>query len=174
MRLHPDEAVLLVIDFQERLFSVMPEPREAAVRAIENLLFVADGLGMPVLATEQYAKGLGPTVERVRRSDPFEKMAFSAMREPGFEARLHRKQVVVVGMEAHICVAHTVADLRAAGRDVVVVADGCLSRREADKQLGLALCDKAGAWVAPVETVLLGLLGTAAHPLFRDVSKRIK
>lgn len=174
MRLDPATTQVLVVDFQERLFSVMPDHREEAVKAVENLLFVADGLGLPVVATEQYPKGLGPTLERVRRPVTFEKMAFSALRESGFEGHVARDQVVVVGMETHICVAHTVADLKARGKDVVVVPEGCLSRRDADKARGLALCEQAGAWIAPIETVMFGLLGTAAHPLFREVSKRIK
>jgi nicotinamidase-related amidase len=163
---------VLLIDFQERLFQAMPEHRDRAASAAATLLWLADGLGVPVTATEQYPKGLGPTVEGLRRPSALQKMAFSAARAEGFPPLAGT--AVICGMEAHICVAHTVADLRAAGRDVVVVADACLSRKDADRDAAYAWMRGLGAAVLPVETVLFGWLGTAEHPLFREVSKRIR
>ncbi len=177
MRIERARLQVLVIDFQERLFAAMPEAsRTLALRSAENLVFLAEELGVPVTITEQYPRGLGPTVPSLRsdRRVPFEKTAFSALQEPGFEPSLVGSQVLVLGMETHVCVALTVADLRARGIEVGVVADGCVSRRAEDRQLGLDLAREAGAAVLPVETVLFSLLERAGTPLFKEISRRIR
>lgn len=177
MRIERARLQVLVIDFQERLFAAMPEgTRGAALRSVENLVFLSEELGIPVTVTEQYPKGLGPTVPSLAAASrvPFVKTAFSALQEPGFDAHLVGSQVLVAGMETHVCVALTVADLRARGFEVGVVADGCLSRRAEDRELGLALARGAGASVLPVETVLFGLLERAGSPLFKEISRRIR
>lgn len=177
MRIERARLQVLVIDFQERLYGAMPEgDREAALRAVENLVFLADELGVPVTLTEQYPRGLGPTVPTLQNPGrpAFEKTAFSALQEPGFTDRGVGGQVLVVGMETHVCVALTVQDLRAQGVEVGVVADGCLSRRPADRSLGLELARAAGAAVLPVETVLFALLERAGSPLFKEISRRIR
>jgi nicotinamidase-related amidase len=177
MRVDRDRVQVLVVDFQERLFAAMPEGvRDGVLRNVENLLFVCRELEVPIVVTEQYPKGLGATVPSLRdpRETPFEKTAFSAMREPGFAPRVVRPQVLVVGMETHVCVALTVQDLRIHAFEVGVVGDGCLSRREEDRACGLELCRQAGAAVLPVETALFALLERAGSPLFKEVSRRIR
>lgn len=176
MSIDPSSSQLLVVDFQERLFAAMPEAtRASASKAGDNLIFTARELGVPVTFTEQYPQGLGPTLPEFGASDPFVKLAFAATDEPGFDARLPaRRHVVVFGMETHICVAHTVAGLRARGLAVTVVYDACVSRRAADADAGLAWMRADGALILPSETVLFGWLGRAEGPLFKAVSRRIR
>jgi nicotinamidase-related amidase len=172
---NPLHTELLVIDVQERLCSAMAEgdgdgERSSVLRAIDNLLYVAGALAMPVTLTEQYPRGLGPTVAEVLAALPehttrFEKLAFSALRESGFPART-RSNVLLVGMEA--------LDLLEQGVGVTVVADGCMSRRPADRQRGLELCRAAGARIVSSETALFGLIERAGTPLFKAISWRIR
>lgn len=179
----PSRTELLIIDVQERLLSAMPEgPEEGqqggALRVIDNLLYVAGALGLPVTITEQYPRGLGPTAASVVAALPpdaarFEKLAFSALQEPGFPAR-SRPEVCLVGMETHICVALTALDLLRAGVGVTIVADGCLSRRAEDRARGLALCAQAGARVVSSETWMFGLIPRAGTPIFKEISRRIR
>lgn len=179
----PARAALLVIDFQEKLFAAMPPGdddggRDRALRSVGNLLFAAGELAIPVLLTEQYPRGIGPTMPAITAALPrsvfrFEKLAFSALREPGFPD-LHRPEVIIVGMEAHICVALTAIDLLARGTVVYIVADGCVSRTLPDRARGLALAEAAGAKIVSSETVLFGLIGRAGTPLFKEISRRIR
>jgi len=179
----PNRAALLVVDFQEKLFGAMPAgdgdgERDRALRVVENLLYVAGELAVPALLTEQYPRGLGPSLPSIVASLPrgafrFEKTAFSAVREPGFPD-LHRPEFILVGMEAHICVALTAIDLLARGATVYVVADGCVSRTQADRARGLALAQGAGARIVSSETVMFGMSERAGTPLFKEISRRIR
>lgn len=172
----PAQHQLLVIDFQERLFGAMPEAqRERALKATDNLLYLARALEMPVCFTEQYPQGLGPTLPSLAATEPFVKTAFAATDEEGFFPRLaDRRVVILAGMETHICVAHTANGLLAAGYEVIVAADACVSRRDPDWHHGLVWAKDAGATVLPSETILFGLLGRASGPLFKEVSRRIR
>lgn len=169
-----EQCQLLLIDWQQRLFEAMPEEvRAQSLKAAENLAFLADSMGIPVLRTEQYPKGLGPTLPSLA-GPCVEKMSFSAMGEPAFIENLSRPHLVVSGMETHICVALTVLDLRERGMHVTVVADACLSRRKSDWKRGLELCRSAGATVISSETFLFGTIGKAGTPLFKEISRRIR
>lgn len=175
MRLPAAQSQLVVIDFQERLFAAMPEDhRQHARKAAENLVWLAGELGMPVLVTEQYPQGLGHTLSSIAAGPALEKLTFSAMGEPGSATRIERPQLIVCGMETHICVALTVRDLRQQGVSVVVVPDACLSRRTADWRHGLDWMRQMGAEVVPHETVMFGLLGRAGTPAFKEASRRIR
>lgn len=180
MRPVVSSAQLVVIDFQEKLFGVMhAESRERTLKNAENLLFLADAMEVPVVVTEQYPQGLGPTVPSLRRSGTIDKMTFSAMGESRFLDHLRpitdaRPDLLVFGMETHICVALTVLDLRAKGYNVGVIADACLSRRPEDWQRGLALMERAGASIFSTETILFSLLEKAGTPLFKEISRRIR
>ncbi|HND28901.1 MAG TPA: isochorismatase family protein [Myxococcota bacterium] len=170
-----EQMQLLLIDWQERLFPAMEERRrEAALRAAENLLFLADSLQMPVLVSEQYPRGLGHTLPTLARPDAVEKLTFSAMGTPAFAERVSRPTLLVCGMETHICVTLTVQALRERGLEVVVVADACLSRREEDHQRGLEFMRSLGAHILSSETVLFGTIGQAGTPLFKEISRRIR
>ncbi|MSQ03189.1 MAG: isochorismatase family protein [Myxococcales bacterium] len=176
MSIDPGSSQLLVVDYQERLFAAMPDAaRISAYKAADNLVFTARALDIPVTFTEQYPQGLGATLPELGAVDPFVKLAFAATDEPGFDGRLTPgRQVVVFGMETHICVAHTVAGLRARGFAVIVVYDACLSRRAADADAGLSWMRAEGALILPSETVLFGWLGRGEGPLFKAVSRRIR
>lgn len=177
-RLHQDSSLLLLVDFQERLFAAMPPAfREAHLKHAEDLRFLAGELGIPVLVTEQYPKGLGPTLPSLQVDAPFEKMAMSAMAEPGFPERvegLGASQVIVAGMETHVCVCQTVRDLMRARYRTWVVADACLSRRKLDWKLSLQHMAGEGAMVVTTEMLLFGFLERAGSPLFKEMTRRLR
>lgn len=177
-RLDPSQTALLLIDWQERLFGVMPEPhRDGGARRAGNLRWLAGELDMPVLVSEQYPRGLGPTLPSLEVTDAIEKSCFSALGCAPFMDALKatgRTRVLLSGMETHICVAQTCADLLDAGYAVDVVADACLSRSKLDWRLGLQRMRTDGARLLTTEAVMFELIGAAGTPLFKAVSKRIK
>jgi nicotinamidase-related amidase len=173
-------AVLLVVDIQERLAAVMAE-RERVVANAGHLIAAAQLLGVPVVHTEQYSKGLGPTVPELRAVlDPapaIEKLTFDCCGEPSFAPALEgtgRATVIACGMEAHICVLQTVLGLLAAGKTVHVAADAVCSRNPENARTALALLRDAGAVVTCTETVLFQLLGRAGTPEFKAIQARIR
>jgi nicotinamidase-related amidase len=174
--------LLLVVDVQERLFAVMdPEHREEVVKNIKILAATAQRLGLPLLLSEQYPKGLGRTlpelVETLGPVEPIEKVAFSCCGAEGFRDRLRAtgvQQVVLAGIEAHVCVLLTALDLLGAGYGVHVVADAVCSRTRENWQIGLDQLRQAGAVVTSTETVLFQLLRTADSDEFRTLQKLIK
>ena len=171
-------ACLLAIDWQERLFVAMPEKlRDSALRQAENLLWMARTLQMPLWVTEQYPKGLGPSLPQLEVTQAFAKTTFSAWADPDFRAAFTqgaRHQVMVTGMETHICVAQSVRDLLAAGHEVWVVADACLSRHRLGWQLGLERMRGDGAKIVTAEAAMFELLGEAGGPVFKELSRRIR
>lgn len=178
LRMNPKDSVLLIVDVQERLAVVMEE-RETVSKNINVLLEMARTFGMEVLVTEQYPKGLGKTVGEIRLepSDHVEeKVMFSALTE-GVQSKLKelkKKNVLVVGMETHICVFQTVRDLMEAGYYVTVPQDAVCSRTKENKQNGLYLMNTAGALISNTETVLYDMLKEAGTSEFKALSKLIK
>lgn len=181
-RLQRDTALLLVIDVQERLLAAMQsEPAREMVRQIGILLDGARALGVPVVATEQYPKGLGPTIpeiaERLGDSPRIEKVEFSVCASvPAREAVVQsgRKQVILCGMEAHVCVYQTACDLLREGFSVYIPRDAVLSRRESNREVGLSLAEKAGALVTSTETVLFEMVGSAKDSAFKEISRLVR
>ncbi len=183
-RLDPKASVLVVVDVQERLASVMPPSEiERLQRAATILLTAAPLLGVSVLRTEQYPKGLGPTLPALQAlldqagARSFEKTAFSACDAGGFLGALEAtgaRAAVVVGMEAHICVYQTVRDLVQRGLEVHVPIDGVVSRREDHRDVGLALCERAGAVRTTAETVAFDWLGGSGTEAFKAISRVVK
>jgi nicotinamidase-related amidase len=183
-RLVPSKSLVAVIDVQERLAAAMPKERMTELaRNIEVLLAAAKLLGAPVVATEQYPKGLGPTIEplgghlRDIGAPPIEKTAFSAAEVPAFNDRLTEAApgaVILVGMEAHVCVYQTVRDLVARGVEVHVPVDAVVSRHEDDRTTGVALCERAGAIPTTTETIVFDWLGRAGTDAFRAISKLVR
>jgi len=183
-RLVPAQTLVLVIDVQEGLATAMAPARMADLaRSVPLLLTAAKLLGAPVLATEQYPKGLKPTILPVLEKlddlgvTRFEKTVFSAAEVPELQRRLEQlapRAVVVVGMETHVCVYQTVRDLRAKGLEVLVPVDAVASRRDEDRAVGLALCERAGAITTSVETVVFDWLGRAGTDAFRSISKLLR
>lgn len=174
LRLHKEETSLLMIDVQERLLPSI-DRHEEVVRNGVRLLKTAELLSLPVLYTEQYPKGIGPTEASLLAALPkgarrFEKLHFSCLEEPGFlddfEATM-RPVTVVFGTETHICVLSTVEDLLDRGRKIVIAADASGSRTSDNQNLALATARSCGALVLPTETVVYQLLGRSGTPDFK-------
>lgn len=183
-RLDPRTTLVLVVDVQAKLAAAMPEASLATlVKSTGILLEVAKELGVPVLATEQYPKGLGPTIPAVAErlaalgSDALPKLTFDACSDLAIAraiAGVAPRAVVVVGMEAHVCVFQTARELVKRGHVTHVVADAVASRHEDNRRLGLALAERAGAIVTTTETVAFDLLGRAGTDAFKAISKLIR
>jgi nicotinamidase-related amidase len=178
----PDHCVVLAVDLQERLAAAMePEAMEAVARKASIVLEAARLMGVPVVATEQYPRGLGPTLTPVREAlgdlRPIEKTAFSCHRVAAVRDALAAhgpRTVVVLGMETHVCVWQTVRDLLRQGLPVAVLTDAVLSRAAADRRVGLRLAKQAGATLLSSETLLFDWLGDAASEHFKAVSRLVK
>jgi nicotinamidase-related amidase len=183
-RLDPKNTAIVVVDIQERLADAMPSEQLARVRRATRILVEAARLlGAPVLATEQYPKGLGPTLHELNdalgtaNAQRFEKTEFSALDANGFGAAFdatNARAAVVVGMETHVCVYQTVRDLTAKGIEVHVPIDGVASRADDHRQTGLDLCEKAGAIRTTAETVVFDWLRQASGDAFKSLSKLIR
>lgn len=183
-RLKPETTSLIVVDVQERLARVMPQPQlHELVRAARILIEAGRQLGASVLSTEQYPQGLGPTLPEVARllesagARRFEKTEFSACDADGFLQALHAsgtRAAVVVGMESHICVYQTVRDLVERGVETYVPIDGVASRRDDYREAGLQLCERAGATRSASESVVFDWLRGAGAAQFKEISKLVK
>ncbi|MBI4830054.1 MAG: hydrolase, partial [Candidatus Lindowbacteria bacterium] len=145
-----ENVLLLVVDYQQKLLAAFKEPESLAQTCIKLIKF-AKILGLPIIWTEQYPKGLGPTVDEVRNElshmAPIEKLTFSCFGEPRFVQSLSgnsSSQLLVCGIETHICVEQTVLDGIAAGYQMHVVADACASRKIQDHDIGLRKMEQAG------------------------------
>ena len=169
---------LVIVDWQERLFAAMPEDiRGQYLKNVANLKWFCTQLGIPIICSEQYPKGLGATVSLLQPVEAVEKISFSALNEPQFVAsleKLGRRHILLAGMETHICVAQTAHDLVAKDYPVWVVADGCLSRKKLDWKIALQRMVVDGARITTSEAIMFEILGDANHGLFKALSKRIK
>jgi len=175
-KLDPERAALVVIDVQEAFRKAVPVFDDVA-RATATLARGAQVVGIPVLATEQYPKGLGRTVPEVAESlpegaQPIEKVCFSAAEADGFDL-MGADQALVCGIETHVCVNQTVLDLLALGIDVHVAEDAVGSRSKQNWQLGLHKVERAGAILTSVETALFELVRRAGTDEFKRVQKLI-
>jgi nicotinamidase-related amidase len=174
--------VLVVVDVQERLFNAMDaERRDDMVANVKILVSAAQRLGVPVLVTEQYPKGLGRTLPEVRAllgdTPALEKTAFSCAGADGFVEQLRglgADQVLLAGIEAHVCVLLTALDLLERGLRVAIVADAVCSRRPASLTTGLEEARQAGAVITSTETVVFRWLGRADNEAFRELSKLLR
>lgn len=179
MLLDAGDAVLFIVDIQARLAPAMADPEGTIARA-GILLAAADRLEIPVAVSEQYPQGLGATDERLplpARARVFAKTAFSAARDPAILAHLEglgRRQVVLCGMETHVCVLQTALDLVARGFRPAVVADAVASRSLERKERGLARMAAAGVAVVDSEMVVFEWLEAAGTPAFRELSRLIR
>jgi nicotinamidase-related amidase len=177
-RLRADSSVLVVIDVQDKLLAKVPTAAEL-VRNTAFLLDVAACLGVPVRATEQYPKGLGPTTAELARRLPAEvpaKTAFSCCGAANFldDLRsLRRPAVVLAGMETHVCVMQTALDLLEAGWHVFLPADALAARSARDHELALRRLEQAGAVPTTAEAVAFEWVNDASHPLFKEVSRLV-
>jgi len=183
-RLVPHSSLLLVVDVQERLACSMPKDSlERLVKSARLLLEAAAVLGVPVITSEQYPKGLGPTLQPIaellsaRGVSPREKLDFDASSDPRISteiASVAPRSVIIVGMEAHVCVYQTARELVRRGYLVHVVADAVSSRTEENRRAGLSLCERTGAVVTVAEAVAFDWLERAGTPAFRAISKLVR
>jgi nicotinamidase-related amidase len=174
----PAETVLLVIDVQERLWPYI-HGRDAILPRIDLLVQAAGILGIRTIATEQYTKGLGPTIEPIagRLPDRIEKLAFSAAREPRVLAELEKpgvRKVLLAGIETHVCVQQTALDLLAAGFQVYLPVDAVGSRSPLDKETALTRLSSSGVTLTTAESAVFEWTEISGTPVFKRISELIK
>lgn len=174
-----EDAVLMVIDIQERLAPALPDSPET-IKNTNTLLATSGKLDIPIIVTEQYPKGLGKTVSEINFNPEevsvFEKITFSGCTDEVLAAlgQIGRKKIIITGMETHVCVFQTVRDLLDHGYEVYVVEDAVCSRSKQNYLNGLALMSAMGAVVTNTETVFFDLMKRGGTPLFKELSKLIK
>jgi nicotinamidase-related amidase len=180
-KLDAEKAVLVVIDVQERLVPAMPADIYLSLRnTVAMLVEVAGLLGLPVVTTEQYPKGIGHTVPELAAAcneTVIEKVSFGCCGEATFLEALKstgRTQVLITGMEAHVCVYQTVLGLLEDGYYVHLIRDAICSRNKTDYLAGVANAGQAGAVVTTAETVMFQMLQESTHEQFRAVSRLVK
>lgn len=176
-----DACQLVVIDMQAKLSTAMPaEAMAAVIKQTEVMLQAAQLLSMTILITEQYPQGLGHTLPELvglaNDATVIEKTAFSACAEPKFNAKLSRdkSQVLLLGMEAHICVLQTALDLMAHHKQVFVLEDAIISRTPANKANAIARMREAGCIITNTESVVFECIGNAQHDAFKAIAKLIR
>lgn len=178
--LNKESSALLIIDLQER---ILPVIRNIDV-VVENTIKLIKGfkiLQLPIYFTEQYPKGLGPTSQKIldelEGHMAIQKMSFSCSGAGEFFDELHKKelsQIIVCGVESHVCVQQTVLDLIADSFQVNLVADAVSSRKETDYSIALERMRKIGAEVTTTESVLFELLEVCGTNEFKEISKTVK
>lgn len=175
-----DESVLIFIDVQGRLHDIMHE-KEMLDANLERMLRCALLLDIPILVTEQIPEKLGPTKEPfqslINNASTIAKTAFSCCGDNMFINALHslgRRQAILIGIEAHVCVYQTAIDLIEKGIEVFVAADAVSSRLKENKLLAVQAMRDAGARILPTETILFALLRDAADPRFKELLKLVK
>lgn len=178
--LDKNNTALVIIDIQERLAAVM-KMKDAVVSNCLHLIELAKMLDIPIVLTEQYPKGIGQTVEPIRKAlpeyRPIEKLTFSCCDEPSFPyaiRKLNKKTLVVTGMETHICILQTSIGLLREGFNVHLVKDAVCSRTKENWKVACEFMRDAGAVITCTETVLFQLLQIAGTEEFKAISKRIK
>jgi nicotinamidase-related amidase len=180
MRILKEEAAGVVIDIQERL---LPHIQDNDI-ILRNCLKLIEGLrilSVPVLVTQQYTRGLGPSVPPIIKMFPefshIEKISFSCCEEPVFEkeiALLGKTDIILCGIETHVCVLQTCLDLLAHGKRPVVVEDCVSSRKQNDKIIAIERMRQEGASITTVESLLFELMRTAGNDMFKGISTIVK
>lgn len=180
MLIRASDSALIIIDMQERLVPAMQAPART-LRNAKLLLQAARACDVPALLTEQYPKGLGPTVTDIAEvagdAKVIEKLHFSCIEDEDFKCcftALNRKQVVLAGMEAHICVVQTAASLAEQDYEVFVVSDATASRTIESEQACLTRLNASGVNVVTTEMVIFEWLGKAGTPAFKTLLPLIK
>ena len=176
----PSKSLLLIIDVQGNLAYRMYE-KESLFKNLQALIQAARILEIPILLTEQAPEKIGVTIPEISQSlqgiTPIKKTSFSCWLSENFKKQLksfRRRQIIVAGIETHVCVYQTVHDLLEAKYDIQVVADAVSSRTLENKSLALDRIKSLGAMTTSTEMVICELLRTSAHPKFKDVLKLIK
>lgn len=180
MRITRHHAIAIVVDIQERLFPHIHQHDELAQRC-EMLIRGLRILDVPLVVTQQYTKGLGPTIPSIAEAlgsyQPHEKLTFSVVGNPDVEAQIlgsHGHHVIVFGIETHVCVLQSVLDIVAQGRQAIVVEDCVSSRRANDKHVAIERMRSAGAVITTAESLLFELLEEAGSDTFKRISALVK
>lgn len=180
MLLGVEKSMLLIVDIQERLAPAMTGS-DAMIARAGTLMRAAGMMDLPVLVSEQYPKGLGPTVPEIAGLAPEgairDKLHFSCADDPDLRAAIQeagREQVVLAGIEAHVCVLQTALGLQALGLEVAVAADAVASRNDADMERALARMAANGVEIVTAEMVIFEWLHTAGDPNFKQVSALVR
>ena len=176
-----DKSVLVLIDIQQRLIAAMPKDiSNQLIRQTKILLQAADSLHIPVMITEQYPKGLGHSEPELltitAENSVIEKTCFSCANVDEFMVRLHtsnRRQIILTGMESHICVLQTALQLQSQGFQVFIIEDAVCSRTKQNHNNALHRCRQAGVIISNTESVLFEWLADAKHKQFRTLSRLI-
>lgn len=175
-----ENTAAIIIDVQEKLWNVMHD-KESLLENLQKLVKGLQVLGIPIIITEQNPDGLGPTVPSLMQLmpsiDPVPKFCFNCHHEEKFEQAikdLGKRQILICGIEAHICVHQTTLDLLSHGYEVHLVADTVSSRVKTNRDITLMRLQSEGAKLATVEMVLYELLQTAENPKFKEILKVIK
>ncbi len=178
--LRKDDTLLVIVDIQTKLLKVMFE-KDRLISSCRKLIQACKLLEMPMVMTEQYPKGMGPTdpqiLEVLQDVGAIEKVSFSCCGVDDFSRKVQsfgRKQIVVIGIEAHVCVLQTVHDLLHEKHFVYVPYDAVSSRKEGDYINSLDRMRQAGAVIGSVESAVFELLEKAGTPIFKEVSRLIK
>ena len=180
MRIEREKSFGLIIDIQDRLFPVM-DGKENLLANCTRLIEGLQILGIPLTVTQQYTKGLGSTVNEISslflHFSPIEKNTFSCMDEPVFAVHLSnsgKSNVIICGIESHVCVLQTAVDLRENGYHPIVIADCISSRNPEEKQIALNRFLSEGIRVSTAESILFELTRTAGTAEFKAISKLVK
>ena len=174
-----DKSALLIIDIQEKIYKVVQD-YESLISNVIKLTKAAKLMKIPIYHTEQYAKGLGPTISQIQtelKGEAIQKLTFSCFNAEDLFNRLMNKkieQVMVAGIEAHVCVQQTVLDLLSNGFQVNLAVDAVSSRKLIDYNTAIRRMEKEGAIITTVEAILFELLQICGTPLFKEISRLIK
>lgn len=177
MLLERNDSCLILVDVQEKLAPYVQESK-ALIERCERLLKLAKDLAVPTLVTEQYPAGLSgtvvPLVDFISKENYFEKVSFSCVAVDAFKQKLkqlNKKQLVLIGIETHVCVMQTAFDLQQEGYEVYIVVDAVSSRFELDHKYGLKRMKQAGMHLITSEMVFFEWLKKAGTPEFKSLSK---
>lgn len=181
MRILAEDTLAIVIDYQEKLVPVMHE-KELLIQNTEKLIRGLTILDVPMIVTQQYTKGIGMTVEELRNVYGTEfqyhdKLSFSCYEDEEIVSQIKKykkKNIIVFGIEAHICVLQTVIDCIADGYHVVLIEDCISSRKENDKKIAVERARGEGAIISTYESILFELTRKAGSDIFKSISKLIK
>ena len=179
-KIDSEKVLFLFIDFQEKLIKIAKN--SLCEETAQKLATTAKTLDIPTIVTLQYRKGLGETIASVADNLPektifFDKTSFSALKEENFLQMIEstgKKQIIISGIESHICVLQTALDLLSHGFDVFVVDEACESRDEFQKQLAFERLKQNGAFIVSFEMVLFELLKSSKHSCFKQLQALIK
>jgi len=180
MRIQKDDSAFVVVDIQDKLFPHIHE-NEKIAKKCSTLIKGMQILGLPVILTEQYVKGLGETIPSIQNAleeyHPIEKMTFSCCGIGAFNIKIeehYKENIIICGIESHVCVLQTAIDLLDAGHRPMVVADAISPRNEYDKEIALKRMQEEGIRLTTVESILFELCKTSGTEEFKMISKLVK